>query len=259
MAHLEQDALAGAWRDFKTTGDKAVRNQLVLHYTSLVRFVAAKVATGLPSMVERDDLVSYGTFGLMDAIEKFDLDKGVKFETYAVARIKGSIIDELRALDWVPRTVRSKARDITRVENELHVELGRPADDSELAARLGVTVAELWAMQSKANVTSVHALEEPDSDGHASTTALINTSHDPASNPEDLFATQEVVELMATAVSTMPERSKTILVLYYLQEMTLAEIGEVLGVTESRVCQLQSKVLGSLREALGHGAQEAVA
>lgn len=255
MAHLPQDVLAATWAEYKGSDvrDLEIRNQLALHYTSLVRYVATKVASGLPSMVERDDLVSYGMFGLLDAIEKFDLDKGVKFETYAVARIKGSIIDELRALDWVPRTIRSKARDVERASTELHATLGRPAEDSELAAHLGITVAELWMLQSSSNVTSVHALEnDSDDDDHQS---LSDLAFDLASSPEDLFATQEIVDIVAKAVDTMPQRSKTILVLYYLQEMTLAEIGEVLGVTESRVCQLQSKVLQSLREALGHGMQ----
>ena len=252
MTHLEQDVLAGLWVDYKVHGELEVRNQLVLHYTSLVRYVATKVASGLPSMVERDDLVSYGMFGLLDAIEKFDLEKGVKFETYAVARIKGSIIDELRALDWVPRTIRSKARDIERAQVELHATLGRPAEDVELATHLGITVGELWLMQSRSSMASVSMLESGNDDD--SRQPVSEMVFDPASNPGDLFEMQEIVDILAGAVDTMPQRSKTILVLYYLQEMTLAEIGEILGVTESRVCQLQSKVLQGLREALGHGA-----
>lgn len=252
MAHMEQDALAGAWSEYKAGGDLEIRNRLVLHYTSLVRYVAAKVASGLPAQVERDDLISYGMFGLMDAIDKFDLDKGVKFETYAVARIKGSIIDELRHLDWVPRTVRSKARDIDRVQNELHATLGRPPEDAEMATALGITVAEVWAIQSQTNSSYISSADETHDHGDDVAT-IYSSTFDPAANPEDLFATSEIVDILAHAVDTMPQRSKTILVLYYLQEMTLAEIGEVLGVTESRVCQLQSKVLQSLRDALGAG------
>lgn len=263
MGKMEKDELASAWVDFKATGDPIVRNELVLHYQSLVKMVAAKVAGGLPSMVERDDLVSYGMFGLMDAIEKYDLDKNVKFETYAVARIKGSIIDELRALDWVPRTVRSKARDVDRAQSELQAQLGRIPDDTEIAAYLDITVHELWAIQNQTNSSYLQSADGDAAFGRGAPEAqgaqysILEASFDPAANPEDLYGTQEVVTLLAQAVDAMPQRSKTILVLYYLQEMTLAEIGEILGVTESRVCQLQSKVLQTLRDALHQGSAAA--
>jgi RNA polymerase sigma factor for flagellar operon FliA len=252
-AHLDEAALAQGWREYKDHGDLEARNRLVLHYTSLVRYVAAKVAGGLPSMVERDDLISYGTFGLLDAIEKYDLDKGVKFETYAVSRIRGSIIDELRSLDWVPRTVRAKARDVERVQAELQAELGRPAEDVEVAERLGITVPELWTLVSESAAPTVVGLEEH-ADGDDERMSAVDVAFDPASNPEDLFMASEISDLLAQAVNSMEERSKVILVLYYLQEMTLAEIGEVLGVTESRVCQLQSRALHGLRGVLGQGA-----
>ena len=261
MGHLESSALVGAWQDFKATGDVEIRNDIVLHYQSLVRYVASRMAAGLPSMVERDDLISYGTFGLLDAIEKYDLGKGVKFETYAVTRIKGSILDELRALDWVPRTVRSKARDVERATTELQIQFGRPPEDVELAAYLGITLPELWTVQSQTNSSYLQSADgnagRHDHDADSASYSILESSYDPTSNPEDLFVATEVTELLAFAVDALPERSRTILVLYYLQEMTLAEIGEVLGVTESRVCQLQSKVLQGLREALGHGAMAA--
>lgn len=227
-----------------------LRNELVLHYTTLVRYVASKVAANLPPTVDRDDLVSYGMFGLMDAIQKFDLDKGFKFETYAITRIKGAIIDELRGQDRVPRSVRAKARNLDRANSELESELGRQPDDAELSGRLGISIPELWTLQREAAVAPVVPLEEPESDDRPN---VGDQLFDAASNPEDLYGTSEIVELLAAAISTMDERPKTILALYYVEELTLASIGEVLGVTESRVCQLQGQLLGSLTEALLHG------
>ena len=251
MGHLEKDVLDEAWLLYKETGHIAYRNRLVLHYTSLVRYVAQKLRAGMPNTVDHEDLVSYGMFGLMDAIEKFDLDKGVKFETYAIARIRGAIIDEIRSLDWVPRSVRSKARDIEKARTELEGELGRPAEHAEVAQILGLSLEDYWQLASDAAVSQVGALNDNPSD---------DASHfeyaakpDPMASPEAHFETAEIVELLGEAITGMDERSKTILVLYYMQEMTLAEIGQILGVTESRVCQLQSKVLQILRDTLGQG------
>lgn len=244
------EVITQEWQEYKSTGDREVRNRLVLHYSSLVRYVALKVGSGLPSTVERDDLISYGMFGLIDAIDKFDLSKGVKFETYAISRIKGSIIDELRSMDWVPRSVRAKARDVERVYADAERELGRPPTEIETAERLGITLPELWAVQAQAARASVGALDEDSGDDeHRHFTDVFDAS----SNPEDIIAVEEITERLSEAVMRMTERSKTILVLYYVQEMTLAEIGEVLGVTESRVCQLQSKVLQGLRDHLRNG------
>ena len=247
---MENEALDEAWRSFRGDRNREARNALMLHYTGLVRMVAAKVAQGLPSMVDRDDLVSYGMFGLMETLESYDPERGVKYETFATPRIRGSIIDELRKLDWVPRSVRSKIRDVEKVRTELQVELNREPTDEEIALSLGITVHDLWQLQGEVHTSSMAGLDEGDDD-RASISEL---KFDVASNPEDLFATTEITDLMAEAITSMPERYRTILVLYYLQGMTLAQIGEILGVTESRVCQLQSKVLASLREALGHGA-----
>ena len=250
---MENEALSEAWRSFRGDRNREARNQLMLHYTGLVRMVAAKVAQGLPSMVDRDDLVSYGMFGLMETLETYDPARGVKFETFATPRVRGSIIDELRKLDPAPRSVRSKIRDIEKVRTELQIEFSREPTDDEIALSLGINVHDLWKVQGQAHAATLASLDDGDGD-HASISEL---TFDASSNPEDLFAVGEVADLVADAINAMPERYKTILVLYYLQDMTLAEIGEVLGVTESRVCQLQSKVLSSLREALGHGALSA--
>lgn len=254
MGHLERDALSDIWITYKRNGGLELRNELLLHYTSLVRYVAAKVGATVPAEVDREDLVSYGLFGLMDAIEKFDLSKGVKFETYAVARIRGAIVDEIRSLDWVPRSVRSKARDIERARLEVEGDLGRPADHQEVAQHLGLALDEYWALTSQAIISPVQSYAEgPTGDDTHFGDRSENLRFDPAANPEDLTQTTEIVNLIGDAVDGMDERSKTILVLYYIQELTLAEIGRILGVTESRVCQLQSKALSQLGEALGQG------
>lgn len=241
-------SLEELWIAYKCDGVRDDRNALLVHYTSLVRYVANKVAAGMPGTVDRDDLVSYGMFGLIDAIEKFDLGKGVKFETYAVSRIRGNIIDELRKVDWVPRSIRSKARDVERTYREMENELGRLPEETEVAGRMGITIQELWILLSQTAVASVTALDEhEESDERRSGNEML---HDPGANPEELFEAVEVTHLLARAVGGMSERNRTILVLYYLEEMNLAEIGDVLGVTESRVCQLQSKILQNLRESL---------
>ena len=245
---VELNALVQTWTSFKETGDIRLRNDLVMHYQPLLKQVANRVGAGLPTSVDREDLVSYGVFGVMDAIEKFDLDKGVKFETYAAPRIRGSIIDHLRTLDWVPRSIRSKAKDLERARADLEAELGRDPEDQELADRIGISVDDLWIMQSQASISMVSALDwVPEGEDQPS---AYSTLVDPISNPEDLFAESELAILVSRAVAGMNERSKTIVALYYIEEMTLAEIGKLLGVTESRVCQLQSHVLKSLHESL---------
>lgn len=257
MGHLEPSDLEATWQQFKDGGDVSCRNRLVLHYSSLVRYVAAKVGGALPPTVDRDDLVSYGMFGLIDALDKFQLDRGVKFETYGVARIRGAIYDEIRALDWVPRSIRSKGREIERAKAELEMATGRPPEHVEVAQHLGLSLESYWTMASQASVSVVKSANEGFlgglADGTVATDDPSDKHIDPTSNPEDLMGTSEITELIGEAISSMDERSKTILVLYYLQEMTLAEIGQILGVTESRVCQLQSKVLLALRDSLGQG------
>lgn len=247
MGHLEASDLADTWAAFKQTGDLEHRNHLVLHYSSLVRYVAAKVGGTLPATVDREDLVSYGMFGLIDAINKYDPDKGVPFESYSAIRIKGAIFDEIRALDWVSRGVRSKARDIDKARAEVEVLLGRPAEHVEVAQFLGLPLSEYWTLVNAPS--SSHLPIDELHDGAGESTHAIDLT----ANPGDLIETDEVINLVSEAVNNMDERSKTILVLYYIHGRTLGEIGRILGVTESRVCQLQSKVLQGLSSTLGQG------
>ena len=250
MSPMTKDEAALVWADYLETRDLDLRNCLVVHYDSLVRYVSAKVAIGLPKSVDRDDLVSYGHFGLMDAVESYRPDRGAKFETFAIPRIRGSIIDELRKDDRVPRTIRAKLRDLDRVRNELFHELGHEPTNEELALAMGLDLKEVRKLDNHAQTAMLASIDEQ-SDEH---TPVGEVVQDLNANPEDIFGAMEVTDLVAEAIGSMPERFKIIIALYYLQELTLAEIGQVLGVTESRVCQLQGRVLQYLRDALGQGA-----
>lgn len=242
--------LARLWQEYKQSGDRRRRDQLILHYAPLVKYVAGRVRSGLPNNVESADLVSYGMFGLIDAIDKFDIERQIKFETYAINRIRGAIIDELRSLDWVPRSVRSKARDLERAHVELEVELRRSPSESELADRMGITRAELAKLMSQVSFTNVMALDDITHSGsdRGDKMTLGDLLEDPrAPDPESEYETEEMKVLLAEQIAGLPEREKVVLTLYYYERLTLAEIGSVLGVTESRVSQIHSKALLGLR------------
>ena len=236
------------WERYKSAGEQPARERLILQYSPLVKYVAGRVSVGLPATIEHADLVSYGMFGLIDAIEKFDLAKGVKFETYAISRIKGAIIDELRSIDWIPRSVRSKARDVERALTSLEVKLRRTPTEEELAAELDMGIKELRQVLTQVSLVSVVALDESFSGEDAERQALVDTLQDPkAADPESSYEDVEMRALLAEAMNRMSEREKTVLVLYYFEGMTLAQIGQVLGVTESRVCQMHTKAVLGLR------------
>ena len=213
------------WIQYKQSADPALRERLILTYAPLVKYVAGRLGTGLPAHVEEGDLVSYGLLGLMNAIERYDPGRDIKFETYAISRIKGAIIDELRSMDWVPRSVRSRAREIERaiVELEIVHSSSRAATD------------ELWTISSSGG----------------DTVSLIDTLQDPNADDPSLEMTRtEVRESLAMAIAKLPERERTVITLYYYEELTLREIGEVLGVTESRVSQLHTKAILRLKAKL---------
>jgi RNA polymerase sigma factor for flagellar operon FliA len=246
------------WLEFRKTGDGALRDRLILTYAPLVKYVAGRLASGLPAHVDEGDLVSYGLLGLIGAIERYEPDRDVKFETYAIARIKGAIIDELRAMDWVPRSVRSRAREIERAIGSLEAKLGRAPTDEEIAKRVGITVAELEDSLTDIARSSIAALDElwTVSDG-GDQVALIDTVEDSeAPDPQSSLSATETKEAIADAIARLPEREKLVVTLYYYEELTLREIGEVLGVTESRVSQLHTKAILRLKARLsGHPAR----
>lgn len=243
------EELMTRWDVFKATGDRDAREKLILHYAPLVKYVASRVASGLPSSVDQHDLVSYGMFGLIDALEKFEPGRGNKFETYAIPRIKGVIIDELRAMDWVPRSVRFKARELEKAQADLEAMLKRQPSEEELADRLGMTRSELHEMVSQISFVSVLALDEVVGSGseRGESVALIETLADKGIDPAWGLESQETRGLLAAAINSLTEREKIVVTLYYFEGLTLAEIGEILGVTESRVCQIHTKAVGGLR------------
>ena len=243
------DELGAHWHAFKSTGADAARERLILHYAPLVKYVASRVATGLPASVEQADLVSYGMFGLIDALQKFEPGRGNKFETYAIPRIKGAIIDELRAMDWVPRSVRFKQREIEKALADLEALHKRQPSERELADRLGISVGELHAVVTQISFVSVLALDETVSVGadRGEQVSLIDTLADRGLDPTLGVESQETRGLLAAAINSLSEREKIVVTLYYFEGLTLAEIGEILGVTESRVCQIHTKAVGGLR------------
>ena len=245
------EVVARLWDDYKRRGTPEARERLILHYSPLVKFVAGRVGSGLPQNIEQADLVSYGIFGLIDAIEKFDPGRGFKFETYAIARIKGAIIDELRSIDWVPRSVRAKARAIERAYSTLENELRRTPDDDELARELGISERELADWLSKISFVGLVALDEILLSGDVPGSSTVGDMvEDPAHDPVAAFEVDEMKHLLADAINRAPDRERLVLTLYYYEGLTLSEIGAVLGVTESRVCQIHTKGILQLRARL---------
>jgi RNA polymerase sigma factor FliA len=241
------------WTEFKRTQDKGVRDRLILTYAPLVKYVAGRLGSGLPAHVEEEDLVSYGLLGLMNAIERYDPDRDVKFETYAITRIKGAIIDELRAMDWVPRSVRARAREIERAIAELEKKLMRGPTDEEIASKVGITQEELEDSLTEISRTSIAALDELWTvSAGGDQIALIDTIEDDTGpEPQSALDLTEQKEALAESIARLPEREKLVITLYYYEELTLREIGEVLGVTESRVSQLHTKAILRLKARLG--------
>src|SRR5919107_1314059 len=249
-AAVNAAAVADLWRRFKDTGDQALREKLILHYSPLVKYVAGRVGVGLPPNIEQADLVSYGIFGLIDAIEKFDIERSIKFETYAISRVRGAIIDELRSIDWIPRSVRSKAREVERSYAELEAELHRTHTEAEVAERMGIKVGDLHHIFSQVSYVNVVALDELLSVGgeKGDKLTLGDTLEDKgAEDPVLAFEGEETKYLLSQAINQLPEREKIVVTLYYYEGLTLAEIGKVLGVTESRICQMHTKAVLQLR------------
>ncbi len=244
----EVDAgIVALWQAYGQHRDATLRDRLVLHYAPLVKYVAGRVGTGLPAHVDIADLVQSGVFGLWDAIDRFEPERGLKFETYAMQRIRGAILDELRAQDWVPRTVRSRAREVERALERLESRLQRSATDAEVAAELDVSVADLRELYAQLQLTSVIALDELMAVGRGGTSIAEMLPDDTAQEPGALLDSVESRRLLAEAVSQLTDRDRVVVSLYYFENLTLAEIGRVLGVTESRVCQLHTRAVLRLR------------
>jgi RNA polymerase sigma factor FliA len=248
--------LKDLWRRYKSTGDDQARERLVVAYSPLVKYVSGRMASGLPAHVEEADLISYGLVGLISAIERFEPEREIKFETYAITRIKGAIIDELRSLDWVPRSVRSRARDIEKANSKLEHHLQRAPTDDEMAGELDMSVEDFQEALMQISNSTVAALDElwTVSDASGDQVSLLDTLQDPgAPDPAQVMDATDLKDRMADAIARLPEREKLVVALYYYENLTLREIGEVLGVTESRVSQLHTKAVLRLRSRLQSG------
>ncbi|HSK49951.1 MAG TPA: RNA polymerase sigma factor WhiG [Solirubrobacterales bacterium] len=250
---VKEVELRDLWRRYKEGGDNSARERLVVAYSPMVKFVAGRLGAGLPSHVEDADLISYGLMGLIGSIERFEPDRGIKFETFAMTRIRGAIIDELRSLDWVPRSVRSRAREIEAAQSKLEHELQRAPTEEELAAKLEMDVEDLQSSLLEIANSSVYALDElwTVSDSSGDQVSLLDTIPDEgAADPQEALDTSEVKDRLTEAIGSLPEREQLVVALYYYEHLTLREIGEVLGVTESRVSQLHTKAVMRLKSHL---------
>lgn len=237
------------WEDYGRLGSNEIREKLIIEYAPLVKLVAGRLSMYLGYNVEYDDLVSYGIFGLIDAIDKFDYRKGIKFETYASLRIRGAILDQIRKNDWIPRTVRQRQKQIDAAMKEIEAREGRPATDEEIAAAVGISNEELLEWQSQMKVTNVVSLNEFMEQG----SEIPNNSSQPnhMDTPEEALEQGELKELLQESLLLLTEKERSVIVFYYYEELTLKEISSILEVSESRVSQLHTRALQKMRTKLG--------
>lgn len=245
--------LDNLWREYKETDSKIAKDKLLVEYAHLVKYITNRLAINLPKSVDRNDLTSAGVLGLIKAVETFEPERGFKFETYAGHKIRGAILDELRALDWVPRSVRQKSRELQKVFVKLENELGRAPYDDEVCESMNITMQEYEEMLAEVTPTTIISLEEamPDRGSDSKELRIIDTIEDPGSdNPLKELGFAEVKEILKDAITNLPEKEKLVVALYHYEELTLKEIGVVLDITESRVSQIHSKAILKLRAKL---------
>jgi len=258
VATQTQSEVEKTWIKFKKSNRTEERDELIVFYSPLVKYVASRIAAGLPQNVDQSDLVSYGMFGLIDAINKFDLERGYKFETYAISRIKGSILDELRSIDWIPRSIRSKAKSVEKAMTKLEAKLHRVPTDIEIAEELKLTINQLNNLYTQISSLGIVALDEMLSFNGSENLTYGDTLADRGEGPGKIYENLETRQVLASAISSMSEREKVVLTLYYYEGLTLADIGDVLGVTESRVCQIHTKAVLQLRSKMESETRQAV-
>jgi RNA polymerase sigma factor for flagellar operon FliA len=244
----EQD-LNEMWADYVKTRSRSIRDALIQNYLYLVKYVAGKMSLSVPPSVEIDDLVSSGVVGLMDAIEKYDLNRDTKFETYAVSRIRGAIVDDLRSLDWVPRSVRRKARLLEDAYSHVERELHRPASDEEISHNLNISVEELRTMTEEVATAGLLSLDDfvGNQDGERTTRVIDLVCSKSGDSPSAPIEVEEMREALARSILNLPDKERTVLALYYYEDMTLKEIGRTLGVSESRISQIHTKAMLRLK------------
>ena len=236
------------WRKYRATGDQSIRDVIVCKYAPLVKYVAGKVSIGMPQNVDFDDLVGFGVFGLFDAIEKFDPEKHIKFKTYAVTRIRGAIFDELRSIDWVPRSIRQKTREIDDTVQELEARFGRTATHEEIAKEMGLSMEQYHQIAMHVSGASLFSLNDVWYTGEDNdAVSIVESIESPDSfRPDTIVEKNEIRRVIIETINELPDKEKKVLVLYYYEDLTLKEIGKVLDVTESRVSQLHTKAINRL-------------
>jgi RNA polymerase sigma factor for flagellar operon FliA len=242
-------------RDMQCQGNLALaeasqRNEILLEHMSQIRYIAQRISAKLPASVELDDLISAGMIGLIDALDKYDPSRGVKFKTYAELRVRGAILDSLRNLDWAPRSLRKKRKGMERVASALEQELGRPATETEIAQKMDLSVEELQELKDQVqgiNLGNFHEIWEQDENGNRTESALFYLPDDPEKSPFVACQREEVKRIIASVIDRLPDNERLVLSLYYFEELTMKEIGKILGVNESRVSQLHTKATMRLR------------
>jgi RNA polymerase sigma factor for flagellar operon FliA len=237
------------WQSYSVEKTPALKEQLILTYAPLVKFVAGRIQIHIGSRAEFDDLVSYGVFGLIDAIDKFDYAKGVKFETYASLRIRGAIIDAIRKMDWIPRTLRQKNKQLEMAYSELEMVLGREPKDEEIAEKLEMTLDEVRELIRKSSILTLVSFDDYLAQNHEE--ALVAVNNSAVETPESNYDRKELREILSAAIDKLSEQEKKVVILYYFEELTLKEISHIMGVSESRISQVHSKAVIKLQSKLG--------
>ena len=237
------------WKAYEKSRDSALKERLIIEYAPLVKYVAGRLSVHIGHRVEYEDLTSYGIFGLIDAIDKFDYGKGVKFETYASLRIRGAIIDSIRKMDWVPRTLRQKNKQLEQAFGELEMELGREPTEEEVAERLDMSIEAARDLIKKSSVLTLVSFDDYLTQNHEE--AFVGLNHTAAETPESNYDKKELQEMLADAIDKLSEREKKVILLYYFEDLTLKEISRIMGVSESRISQIHSKAVLRLQARLG--------
>jgi RNA polymerase sigma factor for flagellar operon FliA len=238
------------WEEYSKKRTSQLQEQIIMEYAGLVKIVAGRLSMYFGSNVEYDDLVGYGIFGLIDAIDKFDYTKGIKFETYASLRIRGSILDQIRKMDWIPRSIRQKQRKIEQANKKLEIKNGRSASDTEIATELEITPEELEEWQNQTKITNIISLDEFIEQGSES--GIEHSFRTKYESPEKTIEKQELKEIIVKALDHLTEKERTVIVLYYYEELTLKEISRILEVSESRISQLHTKALQKMKNKIGN-------
>lgn len=246
-ARAQEEEDQRLWAQYKQTRDQRIKDALIMKYASFVKYVAGRIAVNLPSNVEFDDLVSYGILGLIDAIDKYDPERKVKFKTYAKTRIRGAIFDELRVLDWTPRSIRQKARKLEKAYAKLEGKLGRDATDEEIAEYLKIDISELHKLFDETKKSLLLSLDEIFYDDEEGSSRFDFVENQKSDNPQAKIEEAEAKQILADAISKLSERERMVITLYYYEDLTSKEIGKILGVSDSRVSQLHTKAILRLR------------